>query len=202
MAKNINYEKLQTSIKKPKSDFKIKYGQKKTVKTGYKPTSSNSSVFGAFFTILFIVLFMLFTTTISELRVPPISEVTSVQGSTNYIREIAPTVGENSTQAIASFFIFTEGVARVVESLVVNFGTIVNSIINFFQPRWLFGSETPFQENYGNVCIDYEDLDLARRIFIRSQWLIYRLFISDGEYSSPNEYWNFLQFRDFELVCS
>jgi hypothetical protein len=189
---------------KPKSDFKLKFGKRNsgTPTRRYQP-SSNSSVFGAFSTIVFIVLFMLFTTTISELRIPTNAEATSVQGSTNYIREIAPTVGENSTQAIASFFIFTEGLARVIESVVVNFGTIVNGIINFFQPQWLFGSDNIVQENLGNVCIAYEDLDLARRTFVSATYGLYRFayFLQNPEFTTVQDYWNFLQFRDYGLVC-
>jgi hypothetical protein len=191
---------------KPKSDFKIQYGKKKTPNQtrGLRQTSSNTSIFGAFSTILFIVLFMLFTTTISELRIPTNTEATSVQGSTDYIREIAPTVGENSTQAIASFFVFTEGLARVVESIVTNFGTIANAIVNFFQPQWLFGSDTDIQQDLGNVCIAYEDLDLARRTFVSATYGLYRFayFLQNPEYTTVEDYWNFLQFRDYDLVCS
>ncbi len=198
------YDKINISLKQPKpkqSNFRINYGSKSGNKsrTG---GSSNSSVFGAFSTITFIVLFMLFTTTIAELPTP--INTTNIQSNTDYIKEIAPTVGENSVQAISGFFLLAEGTARVIESLVTNFGTIVNGIVNFFQPNWLFGSNNVVQQNLGEVCIAYEDLDLARRTFVSATYGLYRFayLLQNPEYTTVQAYWNHLQFRDYGLVCS
>ena len=197
-------DKMNISLKQPKpkqSNFRINYGSKSANKsrTG---GSSNSSVFGAFSTITFIVLFMLFTTTIAELPTP--INTTNIQSNTDYIKEIAPTVGENSVQAISGFFLLAEGTARVIESLVTNFGTIVNGIVNFFQPNWLFGSNNVVQQNLGEVCIAYEDLDLARRTFVSATYGLYRFayFLQNPEYTTIQQYWNFLQYRDYGLVCA
>jgi hypothetical protein len=99
------YDKINISLKQPKpkqSNFRINYGSKSANKSR-SGGSSNSSVFGAFSTITFIVLFMLFTTTIAELPTP--INTTNIQSNTDYIKEIAPTVGENSVQAISGFFL-------------------------------------------------------------------------------------------------
>jgi hypothetical protein len=186
----------------PKQNYTVRYGAKKTFQKNTGNSNSNGGIFGAFSTILFIVMFMLFTTTIAELPVP--TNTNNIEANTNYIKEIAPTVGENSIQAITSFFVFAESTARVVESLVVNFGTIANGIVNFFQPNWLFGSNNVVQQNLGEVCISYQDLDPARRAFISGAYGIYRFayFLQNPEYTTVQDYWNYLQFIDYGLVCS
>jgi hypothetical protein len=199
------HDKINISLKQPKYKSNAKYtynlGNKKGTKARTS-SSSNSSVFGAFSTITFIVLFMLFTTTIAELPTP--INVINIQSNTDYIKEISPIVGENSIQAISSFFLLAEGTARVIESLVTNFGTIVNGIVNFFQPNWLFGSNNVVQQNLGEVCIAYEDLDLARRTFVSATYGLYRFayLLQNPEYTTVQDYWNFLQFRDYGLVCA
>jgi hypothetical protein len=197
-------DKMNISLSQPKRnypDFKISYGNKSGNKSRTSG-SSNSSVFGAFSTITFIVLFMLFTTTIGDLPEP--INTTNIQTNTDYIKEISPTVGENSVQAISSFFLLAEGTARVIESLVVNFGTIANGVVSFFQPNWLFGSDNVVQENLGEVCIVYEDLDLARRTFVSATYGLYRFgyLLQNPEYTTVQDYWNFIQFRNYGLVCS
>jgi hypothetical protein len=192
-------------LKQPKYKSNAKYTYNLGNKKGTKDRtsgSSNSSVFGAFSTITFIVLFMLFTTTIADLPEP--INTTNIQSNADYIKEIAPTVGENSVQAISSFFLLAEGTARVIESLVVNFGTIANGVVSFFQPNWLFGSDNIVQQNLGEVCIAYEDLDLARRTFVAGTYGLYRFayLLQNPEYTTVEDYWNFLQFRDYGLVCA
>jgi hypothetical protein len=197
-------DRMNISLSQPKRkypDFKISYGNKSANKSRIIG-SSNSSIFGAFYTITFIVLFMLFTTTITDLPEP--INTTNIQTNTDYIKEISPTVGENSVQAISSFFLLAEGTARVIESLVTNFGTIVNGIVNFFQPNWLFGSDNVVQQNLGEICIVYEDLDFARRTFVSATYGLYRFgyLLQNPEYTTVQEYWNFIQFRNYGLVCS
>ncbi len=161
--------------------------------------TNSSNVKGAFTTIVFIVLFMLFSTTIAELPTP---QNTTPQASTDYIREIAPTVGDNSIQAISSFFLFAEGLARVVETLVTGFGTIVNSILTFFSPNWLTIDNQ--SAVIGSVCIAYNNLNTPRKAFVSSTYALYRFayFLQSPEYTTVEQYWNFLQFRDYGLVCS
>ena len=158
----------------------------------------NEGIERSFISILWIVLFMLFTTTISQLPEP--SNVTNIESNTNYIREIAPTVGESSITAIASFFSFAEGLARIVETLVTSFGTIANSIVSFFSPNWLTIENQSTE--IGQVCIAYEDLNFVRRAYVASSYAVYRLLISDGNFGSVEAFWNDWQLRDYGLVCS
>jgi hypothetical protein len=78
------------------------------------------------------------------------------------------------------------------------------AIPRFFGQFNFFNSDET--TNLGEACISYEDLGVARQVFLSTQFQLGRVFalgvFDNFPYENVSEYWDYLQFRDYGLVCS
>ena len=141
--------------------------QRAYLNSAKRQTRINSSVINSerkeavsrgFITIVYIVLFVLFSTVIGTIPQP--TNVNTIQESQEYIETIAPEIGQASIGAIGVFFGLVEGVARSLEFLVTGLGSLVRGIFEFIGNP--FGLLT--NENADTlICNAWQELNVIQR---------------------------------------
>jgi hypothetical protein len=192
---------VQSGGKTVKSNYdNLSYHKKQTSKYNRRETAS--TVQTAFITILFIVMFVIFSGLAGAIQ-PPVSReaVTSTTGSQEYIASISPSVGQI---AIGSFEVIVNiltPVARTAEFLVTNIGRILNAILGFINFFY-----TPLLEYDVNelsdptvICIPYSEVGVIQNINYTSSRLWYNLW-NTPTIETNEEYHNYIQVQRYGTI--
>ncbi len=136
--------------------------------------------------------------------------------STVYLTSYIPDSVNSNQEAIDRVEFYTSGSAQVFENSItgiVSTTEITLGVAQSFVEAILFIPNTfsnlfddTVSNNIGVVCVDYEDLDTPRQIFLTASFTLYRVTLgnpiwNDDPITTVEDYWKFNQFRDYGLVC-
>jgi hypothetical protein len=137
--------------------------------------------------------------------------------STVYLTSYNSSSVDSNQEAIDRVVYYTSGSAQIFEESIIGIvGTtqVTLEVAQSFVEAILFipnSFSNLFNQTVSNdigvICIDYDDLDTPRQIFLVASYTLYRTTIGNPIWnsdpiSSVEEYWQFNQFRDYGLVCS
>lgn len=148
----------------------------------------------AFLAILFIVLFTVFTGTISSIPEPTIEQTSSIQGNQEYIASISGDVGTIATDSIGIVLSIIEPIAKTVEIIVRSFGSIVNSLLTFI--GWFYEPIVDYDirdtVDPTIICTSYDDLPLPQKINYTSSRLWHNLW-NDPDIDTNEAFYIYIQ---------
>jgi hypothetical protein len=136
--------------------------------------------------------------------------------STVYLTSYNPDSVNSNQEAIDRVEFYTSGSAQIFEESITGIVTtteITLGVAQSFVEAILFIPntfsnlfDTNISNDIGVVCIDYENLDTPRQIFLTASFTLYRVTLgnpiwNDDPLKTVEEYWKFNQLRDYGLVC-
>lgn len=191
------WKQLLNKTKQPKYTYKPTLRRSPQVSQGARRSQGNSSKSRAFITLTLIVLFTIFSGSISTIPAPS-GPITNASESTEYIQDISPAVGNAAVQSITLVLDIITPIAELSQFLVTNITSIAGRYLNFIGIFTLEVGPELSQE-----CVSFEQLDGARQTFMTIQYSFYRSIniFNDDVLTSVSDYWNSIQLRDYDLVC-
>jgi len=124
--------------------------------------------------------------------------VNSYQDAIDRVQSYTSGSAEIFEESITGIVTTTEVTLGVAQSFVEAILFIPNTFSNLF--------DTNISNDIGVICIDYEQLDTPRQIFLTASFTLYRVSLgnpiwNDEPITTVEDYWKFNQFRDYGLVC-
>jgi len=183
-------EKQTPKIKKQK-EYLFNNQRQEKINSRIIRSEQKQSVQNSFLTILFIVMFVVFSGLIGSIQPPESMEsVSTPNGSQEYIASISGDVGTIATGSIGIVLSIIQPIAETVQLLVTAFGSIVNSLLTFI--NWFYEPVVDYDirdtADPTIICTSYDDLPLPQKINYTSNRLWYNLW-NDPDIDT-NEAWH------------
>ena len=183
-------QKQSPKIKKQK-EYLFNNQRQEKINSRIIRSEQKQSVQNSFLTILFIVMFVVFSGLIGSIQPPESMEsVSTPNGSQEYIASISGDVGTIATGSIGIVFSIIQPIAETVQLLVTAFGSIVNSLLTFI--GWFYEPIVDYDirdtADPTIICTSYDDLPFPQKINYTSNRLWYNLW-NDPDIDT-NEAWH------------